>query len=458
MPKMQTACPNCRQPMLADVMQIFDVGVDPRAKEILLSGMFNFAQCQVCGFQGQIPLPLVYHDPGKELLLTFVPPGAGRNMQERENMLAPLLREVTENLPPEGRKGYLFQPRTMLTAQNMLETVLEADGITKEMLEAQEKKMRLVQRLVSAPEDTQVEIIRQEEELIDGEFFELFSRLAQVALQGGDGGVEKLRALQEKLLSETEFGRRVQKEAEALEAARASLEKLGKGLTREALLKLVVEAPNMERVQALTSLARPGMDYAFFQMFTDRIEGAADSERKTLIERRNMMLHLTAEIDEHVKARVELAQQNLEALLKADDISQAVKANLNAVDDFFIRALEEALSAAQKADDAERLDKLQQVLGVIQELSAPPELEVLEKFVEHAGDDSKLEEVIAAHGDDITPKLIEYMTHILGSIDENIKQLEDEQKEQQRGFKEDIEKVYQAVLRFSMKREMTRET
>ena len=74
MPKTQVSCPNCRQPVIADIEQLFDLFTDPAAKQRLLSGTFNQIQCQVCGYQGALATPIVYHDPEKELLLTFVPP------------------------------------------------------------------------------------------------------------------------------------------------------------------------------------------------------------------------------------------------------------------------------------------------------------------------------------------------------------------------------------------------
>ena len=120
MPKIQTSCPNCQQPIVADIHQVIDVKQDPRLKDILLSGGLNLAQCQVCGFQGQIPVPLVYHDGEKELLLTFSPPDAKKTMEEKESALAPLLKRVTDSLTPEERKGYLFQPKAMLTMNTIL--------------------------------------------------------------------------------------------------------------------------------------------------------------------------------------------------------------------------------------------------------------------------------------------------------------------------------------------------
>ena len=83
MPKIQTSCPNCKQPLIADVHQVIDVKEDPQLKELLLAGGLNLVQCQVCGFQGQLPVPLVYHDREKDLLLTFTPPETQSEPQKK---------------------------------------------------------------------------------------------------------------------------------------------------------------------------------------------------------------------------------------------------------------------------------------------------------------------------------------------------------------------------------------
>ena len=38
MAKIQTSCPNCNQPLVADVFQVIDVAKDPQLKELLLAG------------------------------------------------------------------------------------------------------------------------------------------------------------------------------------------------------------------------------------------------------------------------------------------------------------------------------------------------------------------------------------------------------------------------------------
>ncbi len=108
MPKMQVNCPNCRQPLVADVQQLFDVNTDPSAKQRLLSGAYNLIQCQVCGFQGNLSTLVIYHDPEKELLLSFVPAEIGLPRNEQERIIGGLINQVINALPQEKRKGYFI--------------------------------------------------------------------------------------------------------------------------------------------------------------------------------------------------------------------------------------------------------------------------------------------------------------------------------------------------------------
>src|SRR5512143_538808 len=140
MSKVQMNCPRCRQPIIAEVEQLFDVGADPQAKQRFLSGGANVAQCQNCGYQGPLSTPVVYHDPSKELLLTYFPPELGLPLNEQERLMGPYITQVLNRLPPEKRKAYLLRPQSMLTMQTMIDKILEADGITKEMVEASQKR------------------------------------------------------------------------------------------------------------------------------------------------------------------------------------------------------------------------------------------------------------------------------------------------------------------------------
>ena len=107
MPKSRINCPNCRQPVIAEIEQLIDVGIDPSAKSRLLSGVSNIIRCTACGFQGNLATPIVYHDPEKELLLTFVPSELGLPVNEQERIIGPMINKAVSNLPQEKRKGYL---------------------------------------------------------------------------------------------------------------------------------------------------------------------------------------------------------------------------------------------------------------------------------------------------------------------------------------------------------------
>ena len=209
MPRIQTTCPRCHQPIVAEVQQLFDTNTDPTAKQRLLSRTTNMAHCQSCGYEGLISTPIVYHDPAKELLLTFFPPEMGLPVNEQEKQIGPLINQVVNALPAEKRKGYLFQPQTMFTYQTLLDRILAADGITKEMLEAQQKRVGLIQRLITtANSEDRVKIIQQESALVDGNLFAILSTLVESAImQGDDKSAQLLSVIQKELLESTELGR-----------------------------------------------------------------------------------------------------------------------------------------------------------------------------------------------------------------------------------------------------------
>ena len=233
MAKTQISCPRCRQPVVIDVEQLFDVGADPQAKQRFLSGAFNRVNCRACGYDGPYATPLVYHDPEKELLLTYFPPELGVPVNEQERQIGPLITRLTNALPMEKRKAYLLRPQTMFTAQLMLEKVLEADGITKEMIEAQQRKLNLIQRLASASAEQRPAIIKQEEAEIDEAFFTLINRLIEVSMaQNDQQSAEMLGVIMQDLFDHTDLGKEIKTQALEEQAVIKELQKASeKGLT-----------------------------------------------------------------------------------------------------------------------------------------------------------------------------------------------------------------------------------
>jgi hypothetical protein len=443
MPKTRINCPNCRQPIVADVDQLFDVNVDPSAKQKLLSGAFNLVECPHCGYRGQLATPIVYHDPDKELLLTYVPPEINLPHDEQERIIGGLINQAVNNLAQEKRKGYLFQPRAHLTLQSLVEHILEADGISREMIEGQQKRLNLLQRIASmSDKETRVEVIKQEEELIDSEFFALLTRLHEAAEMGGDEeSLKRLEDLQEDLMEHTEIGRQVMEQSEEIQAALKSLQEAGRELTREKLLDLVVNAPSDTRLSAFVSLARPAMDYSFFQMLSDRIDRARGAGRQRLIELREKLLELTSEFDEQLKVRSAQSLELLESILKSEDVRNATMQNLPRIDEFFLQIVNQELEASKKRGDEDRMQKLQEVVGVLEQASTPPpEVAFLEELLE-APDEQARRALLEEHQQEVTPRFLEMISGLVVQM---------QQSNQDEEFVKRLQSIASQVRRFSM--------
>jgi len=166
MPQTQTTCPRCHRPVMVNMEQIFDLNQDKEAKQKILSGAFNVIRCPSCGFSGSLTTPMVYHDPDKEMLLTFFPPEMGLQVTDQEKLIGPLIAKVMNRLPQEKRKAYLLRPQSMFTLQTLVEKVLEGEGITREMLDEQQKRLSFLQRLLPLSQQDRIDLIKKEEELV----------------------------------------------------------------------------------------------------------------------------------------------------------------------------------------------------------------------------------------------------------------------------------------------------
>ena len=455
MARIQTSCPNCSQPLAAEIFQVIDVNKEIKLKEVLLAGGLNFAQCQVCGFQGQLPVPLVYHDKEKELLLTFTPPDTSKTMQEKEAALAPLLKQVIDNLEPKDRKGYLFQPQSMLTMNNLVKNVLLADGITEEMIQDQQEKMKLLDTLFNQDGETLKKTVIENNEKIDREFFAMFAEIAQRIIANRDEqSIEKIRTVQDVLMVETDIGKEILAETQEIQAATQSLEALGKNLTRASLLELVINAPNLERVKALAGLVRPAMDYEFFQTFTERIEAAVEKDRKAMIEKRNLILKVTQEIDEQLKQKAAAAVETINQIIENKSIEESLMQNIGLVDQIFVQALSEEINLAEEGKEDERKTKLIKLFQIIQELTTPPELKKVEELVAISDNSNKLEVVLNEMDPELSEKVINYLTSIITNYEEQATQGEGENLEQLNETLSKLKKVFNELLRKSMESKM----
>lgn len=421
MAKIQTSCPRCKTPVTVDVDQIFDMNVDPQAKQRLLSGQVNVIHCPNCGYDGMVGTPIVYHDPEKEFLFTFVPSEMGLPVNEQEKLLGPLINQVVNRLPLEKRKAYLLQPQTMLTFQTMIEKILEGDGITHQMIDDQQKRLALLQRLLAIPTaESRLEVIKQEEALIDESFFTMFSRLIEATLaQGDERSAKALTAMQQELLENTKVGKELQEQTKEAQVVLNTLQETSKnGLTREKLLNIFIDSIDSDvKLTTLTSVVRSGMDYNFFQLLTDRIEAASGEQKTKLEAMRQKLLRYTQEIDKQQQAHVNQLHKLLDAILASPKPEEALKENLDHVDEYFMELVEQELAKARSAGDLNRSANLQKIKTVIEEASAPPpELAFIEDLLDLKSYDERVK-LMQSKPEMITPEFTQMLAGIIAQTE-----------------------------------------
>jgi hypothetical protein len=421
MPQMiaRITCPNCQTQFQVPVEQVIDVRADPSAKGRVLSGVVNAAVCPKCGMGGGLNLPFLYHDPDKELAFVFMPMEAGRSDVERQQAIGKLTTEVMNSLPPEERKGYLLQPQVFFSMENLINKLLEAEGITPEMIEAQQAKADLLRRMAEVESDEELEaMIKENEDAIDTEFFRLLAVNLQIAQSTGqEAGLERLTALREKLLEMTDLGRKVKGQEEALEALRANP-------ARETLLDLLVEAPNEETREMLVIFGRQlvDLDYRFFQALTSRIDAASDEgERERLTELRKEVLQVRDRFEEAERALLEERAALLRDLLLSSDPENLARRRFAEMDQVFLTVLAAEMQEAQETGNegaAKSLQGIWELLLRLSEESLPPSVRLLNRLmaVEDEGDIDKL---LQANRPLVTAQFVELLERAQAGVQED---------------------------------------
>jgi len=264
------------------------------------------------------------------------------------------------------------------------------------------------------------------------------------AASGDEPSAQKLVELQKMVMVTSKFGQELSNQVREVEAALASLKQAGKSLDREKLLEIVIDAPNEDRLRALVTLARAGMDYQFFQLLSERIDRARGDGRTRLVNLRNSLLQYTQEYDQDMNQRVEQTRQKLEQILSEQDVEQGLVKHSPVVDGIFLSVLNYALEQAEQQNDTVRLEKLNKILEIIEKASAPPEeVQLIEKLL---GVENEVEQrkILEENAEKITPDLLNSMVNL-------VYQLQESQDEE---LGKRVSAVYKLMLRFSMERSL----
>lgn len=375
----QIRCPRCQTPFVADIINVVDVSQHPELKAALLGGYLNRAQCPGCGAISVVNVPLVYHDPDKELLLVLLPSELNLSAEQQQRLIGRLVQAIMSYVPPEKRKGYFLRPQTILSMQRLVETILEADGVTPEMLAEQRRRLQLLEDLLRAKDDpAQLKaLLEAHRSEIDYTFMATLTAVAQEAgLTGDPSGGEQILALRDQLLQDPDLAARMP-------------QRLSPDMTIDQVLEKVEPlAGDADALAAMVLVNRPFFDYAFFQALTAKIDQAKASGDAARAERladlRALILEEASRQDRALQAAQQEDLELIEELVNSPDPQAALREQLGRVDTMFLNSLSTAIESARRQGDvarSARLDGLRQAILEILAEGMPPEMRLVNRLL-----------------------------------------------------------------------------
>jgi len=372
-------CPACSSPITADVWQVVDVGQDPDLKSRFLRGQLNVVTCPHCSNRTAVATPLAYHDPERALFLILVPSQLGLSGEEQDKAIGELTNQLMSSLPPEQRKGYLFQPKTFFSMESMASEILRADGITDEMVQEQQQRAQLLRDLLAPTEDEEAlqKLVEDKKDDLDYEFFLfLTASIEQAREDGEDSLVAQLSSLRTRL---QEF---------VSPATVPPLEGREGAITREELIEAILAHKDDEDFKTLVAAARPVLDYQFFQTLTGQIETAESQGEKEkaqeLTRLRTRILDLVDELDKEAREALDRAAGLLKEIVDSEDMEAAAQEHVEEIDAAFLTALEANIIAADRAGQeevSEKLNNLKEHVVPLLEKRLPPEMRLLNQLL-----------------------------------------------------------------------------
>lgn len=401
MPKVMTIrCTACGQTISAQINNIVDVSKEPQLKPMLLAGQLNVVPCNACGTPNNVLTPLMYHDASKELLVAYVPMELNMNKDQQERAIGDMMNE----LPKTNFKGYMFNPKRALTMQGLVDLILQADGVTPEMMAEQRARVDLMQKMIEAPSDDVLDaLIKENDAKIDVRFYQTMTAMIQRMVQGGrEELAERALYVQNRMTELTTYGQElIKKQVEQekiVQIVSEELQALGQMATRTDLLNYVLKyRDNEDYLQAIVGLVRPALDYEFFEEVNAYIGSAPADERPALENMRDLLVNLTRLVDQQAQARVQVAVQLLQAMMNAgEELDALILGNLPLIDDTFMSVIVANIEEMQRRGNIQvstRLKEIYQHVVAVLQARMSPELGFVNRLLS-AESDAEVNELI----------------------------------------------------------------
>ena len=385
----QITCPQCGTPYTAEVHQVVDSKRTPQLKQRLLNGQLNVAMCPNCGAGGQLTTLMLFHDADYEMFMVYVPQEMNLNQMQREQMIGQLTKQVMDEMPPEDRRAYMFQPQIMMNWQTFMEKVLETEGITPEMIARQKRQSELLQTMIRADKDVQDVLLKERADEIDETFFAMLQQFVDMASQMQDNQqMVKITNLRARLMTETAVGQRMEQQQMAMHKLNREAKKQG-GLTPELLVKhIVANVAQPHVVNALVMAGQGALQYEFFSLLTAEIDQAEQNGDKEAVAQltalRADLLKVYEGMQQQSRELLQEAMATLDAILQAPDKEEALMENAELIDDAFMSVLVARMGEAEQKNDIAQFQALNEVHDLIyaqMERTLPPHVQLLNQLV-----------------------------------------------------------------------------
>ncbi len=406
-----SVCPQCQTRHNVSIVSVIDVGQQPDLKNALLQGRINVGKCPQCQLVYAVNAPVLYHDPAHELALALVPTTLQLSHVDEQKIIGDLTNRLMNALPPEQRKGYLFNPKTFFNFDNLVKAILAADGITEEMIQNQADKFNLLDKLIQAPNEEELRtLVTAHKAGLDYRFFEMVTAVAIQALQDGDERQgQSLLSFRQIVAEMVPDGKEFAAQADKKFGLRA--------MTHQQLLNELQQTQSDDEFMALIAGSRPLLTYEFFQGLTQQLEAAQaagnTSQAEKLKTLRSRILDTSAKMEEEAQTLLNQSKDLLNDLLQAPDPQPLLEANLDNFDDIFLSVLVADIQEAEHNKQPEALQKLtnlyQQIMETLQK-NLPPEVQFLNQLLT-AESPEQMQTMLANNKSRITPAFHQMLEH-----------------------------------------------
>ncbi len=372
--RVQIRCQNCQNPFAVPVFTYLDTGIQPELKSMLLSGQMNVAMCPKCGAGGMLATPLAYHDPAKKFFFTLFPQELNLGQDEQERFVGEATKVAMETLPKEAPRGYILTPRRFITMQSLIETVLEGEGISKEVMQAQRARVEVLSQLAEAletdhaagtldtPEAKLAAAVEKHKAALDYDFFITLTSYIDAALQQGrQDSAQMLGELRERVMTLSGF------------------DPVAAGLQEPEVADIVaaLRDATAETLEETISNYRQVIDDAVFDAWEAEVATLSEADQVPASARLEYVRTTIERMDAEAQAMFEAATELLREVMAQEDPRVLLRERHKDISEAFMVVLDANISAAARAGQTEISQHLatvrQMTVEVMQEMMTPTE-------------------------------------------------------------------------------------